>query len=165
MTNTSFLKVIFACATSMVAHVAAVQVSDADLLICNFAKARQPFPSESWNHLHFREAPDGSFVVPGPVREKELCIQNATIAGGFGVYMVTAELCNSTTQPLFDWLAENRPSLQRSTTKSQPGIIAFFGTEKDGLSVFYGRASNHWKQNPTERQLSFSCGVAGSGPQ
>lgn len=155
----SFVKVIFACATTMVAHAAAAQVSDVDLLTCNVAKGIQPFPSASWDHIHFRKEPDGTFVIPGPVQEQELCIQNASITATAGVFMVTAELCNSTAQPLLGWLARNRASLQRSILETQPGVIALFGDEKDGLFVFYGRASNQWKQDPTERQLSFSCGV------
>jgi hypothetical protein len=104
-------------------------------------------------------------LSPAPFENKDLCIQNATIAAGFGGFMVTAEICNSTPQPLLDWLAKNRPSLQQATPRTPPGVIASFGKGKDALSVFYGRASNQWKQDPTEQQLSFSCAVAGSGPQ
>jgi uncharacterized Zn-binding protein involved in type VI secretion len=164
MTSTSFLKVAFACATTMVAPVAAAQVSDVDLLTCNIAKAVQSLPS-AWDRLHPRESPNGTFVVPGPVREQGLCIQNATIAAAFGAFTVTAELCNSTAQPLLDWLVKNRASLQRITGKNQPGIIAVFGNEKDTLSVFYGRASPQSKPDPTNQEISFFCGVAGSGPQ
>lgn len=164
MASPSFLRVAFACVATLVSHFAVAQVSDVDLLTCNFAKAGQFIPS-AWGRLHPLESPDGTLVVTGPVREQGLCIQNATIAAAFGVFTVTAELCNSTAQPLLDWLAKNRSSLQRSTAKTQPGIIANFGNEKDSLSVFYGRASTHWKYDPTNQQISFFCGVTASGSQ
>lgn len=171
MSNNGFLKRVVAWAATAVATLTAAHASDVDLLTCNLAKAGQPFPSASWDHLHFREARDGTFIIPGPVREEELCIQNATVGGGFGAFMVVAELCNSTPQPLFDWLTKNRPSLQRSTATSEPKLIAVFSSQHEYVSVFYGpatfqsRVDNAPHRDPNERPLSFACSFKGSGPQ
>jgi hypothetical protein len=119
---------MLAFAAILVLPEATAQDSDIDLLTCNLSKGTD-FPSPYWDHLHYRETTDGTFLVPGPVREQKLCIQNATIAAAFGVYMVTGELCNSTPEPFFDWLAKNRPSLHRATSDSKPGLIATFGND------------------------------------
>lgn len=164
MLSSQFSKMMLAFAAIVVLPEAAAQISDIDLLTCNLSKGTD-FPSPYWDHLHYHETKDGTFVVPGPVREQELCIQNATIAAGFGAYMVTAELCNSTPQPIFDWLSKNRPSLHRGTSESKPGFVASFGSDKDKIVVFHGRATGISEPDPTERQLSYACVVAGSGPQ
>jgi hypothetical protein len=171
MASSKFVKPFLACAMSIAAHASAAEVSDIDLLTCNVGSGMQPFPSAYWDHLHYVATPEGGFVVPGPIRAQGLCIQNANIAAGFGVYMVVGELCNLTPQPLFDWLAKNRPSLPRSKTDVEPRLLAAFRNQKESVSIFYGRASlqsraaDDLRQDTKERQLSYACSLKGSGPQ
>ena len=89
--SSRFSKMMLAFAAIVILPEAAAQISDIDLLTCNLSKGTN-FPSPYWDHLHYHETKDGTFVVPGPVREQELCIQHATIAAALDVDLLFADV-------------------------------------------------------------------------
>jgi hypothetical protein len=163
-----FIKTLFYFSTLFVlSSNAYAAISDMDFLTCNIPAGEQSIHL-AWSRLSANSIKkgDGQFEIEGPIREGELCIRKISITAAFGVLMVSAELCDSKTKTILDWLRSQRPTLKKSTIASPAGVIAAFGEEKDSFSIFMGNtASSFPNPDPKSRQISYFCVKQFSGPQ
>jgi len=106
---------------------------------------------------------DGMFTIAGPLQYDKLCLKDVEIVAAFGTFGVSARLCEQNPQPLLDYLKTNRPDLLRDESKTAPGMLGMYGTEKDLVMLYSGDQALAPK--PGGKSLLYSCVKALSGPQ
>lgn len=106
---------------------------------------------------------DGMFAIAGTLQYDKLCLKDVEIVAAFGTFGVSARLCGQDPQPLLDYLKANRPDLVKDESKSAPGVLGMYGTEKDLVMLY--RGDQALQPKPNGKDLMYSCAKALSGPQ
>lgn len=112
-----------------------------------------------------RKIADGTLAFPDQVRDRGLCIENATVTAGFGVMMTRASLCDGRAEPLRAYLSRANPGLRPAGAPSRPGVIAAYEAGKTSFIIYRGPADARRGPDPASSTVSYICSVQESGPQ
>jgi hypothetical protein len=136
-----------------------------DLLTCN-AQANPARAAKASDDLEARgkKSDDGVYLA-GSIRSGDVCIEHATVSGGFGVLMVSASVCDGQTKPLEAYLARTNSQLRPKAPPAGPGAIKAFEAPQYSLLLFYGAPDMKVEPDPSSSTISYICGRQAGGPQ
>ncbi|HEY9102242.1 hypothetical protein [Chitinimonas sp.] len=147
-----------------VAAQAAVPLPDLKVLTCDLPASTDTFFKLDKTLIPLAtKKGDGMFTIAGPLQYDKLCLKEVAIIAAFGTFTVTASLCGQDPQPLLDYLKANRPDLKKDGSKTAPGMLGMYGTEKDLVMIY--RGDKALQPKPDGKDLIYSCAKALSGPQ
>lgn len=154
----------FALATSQIAR-AGNDAGLLDLLTCN-AQANPVLAVDASSDLNARgkQSDDGTYLA-GPIRSRDVCIERATVSGGFGVLMVSASVCEGKIRALEAYLARTNIRLRTKAEPPGPGVIKAFEAPKFSFVLFYGAPDFKAAPDPSSSTISYICGLTAGGPQ
>ena len=109
---------------------------------------------------------DAGHRIAGPIRLGKACLQDVTVAGGFGLVMVQGDICNTRLEDFTDALAAAGTPLGTEAEASRPEVVLGMQSANRGYQVSRGRMDPRTgKFQPGATPYAFTCMAAEGGPQ
>lgn len=109
---------------------------------------------------------DAGHRIAGPIRLGKACLQDVTLAGGFGVVMVQGDICNTRLEDFTDALAAAGTALGTEGEAGRPEVVLGMRGANRSYQVTRGRMDpRSGKIQPGPTPYAFTCMAAEGGPQ
>ena len=108
---------------------------------------------------------DGDWYLSERIRGDEACVEHATVAAAFGVYMTVAAVCDGDVESFKRFLVRGKGLAQEVAPPDHPAALAAFQAPNYSLVLFRGEPVPGREPDPASSTVSYICTYRGGGPQ